>query len=129
MQFSPNAYIFRFNTEEWAEYIPKSDSLDLCMITGVLLNYDGSALSNAQIELTTFGWIENDIIHIGRPSFYPPALLSAVPSIVYSDISGIFSFQALRNTLLRIEIPKAGYLAVVKVPDKPFESFDLLEKV
>ncbi|MEM5810436.1 MAG: hypothetical protein QXP66_00875 [Candidatus Aenigmatarchaeota archaeon] len=129
MQFNPNAYIFHFNTDEWAEFIPPNDNLNLCNVQGIIIDIYGNVVPNTRINLSIFGYMSGEIPIIGRPVFYPPALIHAMPKEVYTDSSGIFIAPLLRNTIVKIDIPRTGYFRLVRIPDSPQASFDQLQEI
>jgi len=118
VNFTPNGYVLRFNSPELIDFIKPADDANLCAISGQIITYEGMPASNVQVEISIFGWVSGNVVQIGRPAFYPPAMISAVPGVIYTDSYGMISFKALRKTLIKVEAYKAGYLKILEVPDQ-----------
>lgn len=110
-------------------FVPFNPDQDLCNIGGMIVDINGKPVPNAEINLSIFGWVSGTDVIVGRPAFYPPSLIHAMPKSVYTDSSGIFTAPLLRKTVVKIDIPRTGYYKLVRIPDAPSAAFDQLEIV
>ena len=100
-------------TEEVEQYVPLGT--DTCVVYGQLLKADQTPMSEIEVHFLPH--------HLSDPELGNPTAISTDPVITYTDKSGRFKVELIKNTELIIYIPKLSFRQFAKVPDQDSSEF------